>query len=98
MNLKEFAQQNPELIKKASKCNSKEELAKFAKEHGVEIPNEMLDDAYSYVRAQAVGELNEDAMEGIAGGTKYKSGQIVEGTAYVQSGTNLKGQGITHLK
>lgn len=72
MTLEEFAAQNPELIKKAGECETKEEFAKFAKENSVEIPQEELNEAYSYVLAQAGGELNEDALEGVAGGKAKK--------------------------
>ncbi|MDQ5984172.1 MAG: hypothetical protein RUMPE_01210 [Eubacteriales bacterium SKADARSKE-1] len=72
MTLKEFADQNPDLIQKAGECKTKEEFAQFAKEHGVEIPKETLNEAYAYVCAQGDGELNEDSLESVAGG-KYKA-------------------------
>lgn len=96
MTLKEFADKNPDLIKKAEGCKSLEEFEKFAKEHGVEIAKEKLKEAYSYVRAQAGGELKEDALEGVAGGTKYKSGQWANGDVYTNL-TNPKDIKI-HLK
>lgn len=40
MNLQEFMDKNPELMKKAAECKDVQEFAKFAKENGVEIKPE----------------------------------------------------------
>lgn len=88
MTLKEFAEQYPELVEKAGECKTREEFAKFVKDKGLELPEEALIEAYSYVRAQADGELSEDAIEGVAGGAKYKSGQWADVTIYVDPKTN----------
>ena len=69
MNLQEFMDKNPELMKKAAKCKDVQEFAKFAKENGVEIKPEGLKDAYGYVCSHyGSGELSEDALSGVAGG------------------------------
>ena len=69
MNLQEFMDKNPELMKKAAKCKDVQEFAKFAKENGVEIKPEGLKDAYGYVCSHyGSGELSEDALSSVAGG------------------------------
>lgn len=74
MNLQEFMDKNPELMKKAAKCKDVQEFAKFAKENGVEIKPEGLKDAYGYVCSHyGSGELSEDALSGVAGGGDKRS-------------------------
>ena len=68
MTLKEFVEQNPQLIEEAGKCKTIDEFKKFAKDIGIEIADEGLKAAYSYVKALAGGELEEDVLEGVAGG------------------------------
>ena len=70
MNLQEFMDKNPELMKKAAKCKDVQEFAKFAKENGVEIKPEGLKDAYGYVCSHyGSGELSERTHDrSVAGG------------------------------
>ncbi len=89
MNLQEFMDKNPELMKKAAECKDVQEFAKFAKENGVEIKPEGLKDAYGYVCSHyGSGELSEDALSSVAGGKGGSEYEILNSSNLYQNAKN----------
>ena len=58
----------PEMIQKAAACKNADELMALAKELGYEITK---DEAEAYLEELSGDELNPDALESVAGGTRY---------------------------
>lgn len=64
----------------AKKCKTPEELAKFAMENGVHIPNEKFEAAFEFMKnyeVESVSELDEDELASIAGGQAKKHSETV---------------------
>ncbi len=66
-----------EMVQKAMKCKTAEELLELAKAEGFEMTKE---EAESYVEELADFELDEDALRAAAGGTK--TCYMVDGCAF----------------
>ena len=71
--------ENKELLEKARQANSPEELLAFAKENNVELTQEQAE-AY-FEQMNKSGELADDELDNVAGGTCYKGGRPVVTTA-----------------
>ena len=56
----------PEMIEKAKAAKSAEELLAFAKENGVEMTAEEAKECYAQITSC---ELDDDLLDGVAGGT-----------------------------
>ena len=60
-----------EQIEKAKNCKTLEELKELSIKEGLSLTEKELKDVFSLTRS---GELNEDDLDKVAGGTKYSSG------------------------
>lgn len=60
-----------EQMEKAKNCKTLEELKELSIKEGLSLTEEELKDVFSLTRS---GELNEDDLDKVAGGTKYSSG------------------------
>lgn len=61
-----------ELIEKARKCNSKEELLALAKSENIELCDEDADKLIPFIGTNK--ELSDDELDNVAGGTCYGDG------------------------
>ena len=59
-----------ELMDKAAKCRTAEELLALAKENGIELTAEQ---AEAYLSAYQKGEITDEEMAAVAGGTRKLS-------------------------
>ncbi|MDQ5983690.1 MAG: hypothetical protein RUMPE_00716 [Eubacteriales bacterium SKADARSKE-1] len=96
MKSSEFVKNNPELVKKAKECKSKEDFITLAKKNGIEFEDVSLETAYSFLHGDE--GLSEDDLESVAGGKKSKEKIIIpeikplnSNEALSSSLTNLKG-------
>ena len=63
----DFIKSNPELLKKAQECSSKEEFMSLAKLNNINFEDISLEAAYDFLN-KATDELEEDSLKSIAGG------------------------------
>ncbi len=79
MNFKEFINKNEKTTGEALKCKDISEFKKLADENKIEYTEEELKQAWNRVQSKNTGkdgELNEDALDSVAGGKgdKYSVG------------------------
>ena len=95
---------NKELLEKAKKAKTAEELASLAKENGIELTSEEANTYFAQLNPKG-GELADDDLDSVAGGRKcgtiYKDGRPVvaifnscEHYHYYDSSTKGKDAGI----
>lgn len=71
----DFVKNNPELLKRAKACSSKEEFISLAKKNNVSFEDMSLDSAYNFLN-KGTDELGEDALEVVAGGSSKMESKI----------------------
>ncbi|MDQ5983689.1 MAG: hypothetical protein RUMPE_00715 [Eubacteriales bacterium SKADARSKE-1] len=64
----DFVKNNPDLLKKAKACSTKEEFISLAKLNNVHFEDMSLETAYDFLN-EGTDELREDALEVVAGGS-----------------------------
>ena len=62
---------NEEMLKKLQEAKSAEDVVAIAKEHGKELTLEQAQALLDRVKNSVTGELSDDAVEAVAGGTRY---------------------------
>ena len=72
---------NRELVEKAKKAESKEELIAMAKENGTELTPESAE-AYFKLLHPKTGEVSDDELENVSGGGCYNKGRLVVTTQF----------------
>lgn len=73
MNLQEFKMKKPEFVKEASKCKDEFEFTRLAEKHGIKFGAGCFEKAYALFCGNGKGELSEDALANVAGGTSVEA-------------------------
>ncbi len=86
MDLQEFKLNKPKFVEEAKKCNDKFEFEKVAQKHKIRFAPDRFESAYAYFCGASEGELSEDALSGVAGGT---GGSMMDIDAIDIAGTTI---------
>ncbi len=62
---------NEEMLKKLQEAKSAEDVVALAKEYGKEITLEQAKEIFDRVKTVATGELPDDMLDAVAGGTAW---------------------------
>lgn len=73
MNLQEFKMKNPEFVKEASKCNDEFEFTRLAEKYGIKFGSGCFEKAYALFCGKGKGEISEDLLANVAGGTNLEA-------------------------
>ncbi len=78
MTLKEFLEKNPAAVEEAAKCTTLEEFKALAEGKGLSLSSsDEWKDAFAFVKSQSEGELGDDALGSVSGGTMvYQKEQV----------------------
>ena len=83
-------QNDPEFISKFVECETAEAVCELFAQKGIEVTPEELNKAYETLNAPE-GELNEDALDDVAGGVAYVSTlRILQQVLIILGPTNNK--------
>lgn len=78
MTLKEFLEKNPAAVEEAAKCTTLEEFKALAEGKGLSLGSpEAWKEAFAFVKSQSEGEIGDDALDSVSGGTTvYQKEQL----------------------
>lgn len=73
MNLQEFKMKQPDFVKEAKKCKDEFEFTRLAEKHGIKFGSGCFEKAYALFCGNGKGEISEDSLANVAGGTNIEA-------------------------
>lgn len=92
MNLQEFKKNNPEFAAEAAKCKDKFEFTRVSEKYKIKFGTSSFEKAYKMFCEPEMGELSEDDLGEVAGGTSQGDGSGADIRM-----TDIAGTGVVNI-
>lgn len=76
MDLQEFKSLKPEFVSAAKNCKDESEFTKLAEKNGIKFGKNCLKKAYDLFCIQSNGELSEESLKNVSGGTDFNISEL----------------------